>query len=219
MSDVKERREVVKEVPHAVLYNDGTIRIDGVRFSYPHIGTPYQGKEGKPRYGVVGLMPKGREYRAAKDLIREEIMRIIKEQNRGKDIAAKNKFIRDGDESGREEYEGMFEIHTGENPPRRPTARSKIRDPKTGRPKRLTPEEADQVFYPGCWGNILIRPWWQNNEYGKKVNANLIAVQFVRDDESFGQGRVSEDDVDEAFDEFADDESGYDDSLDDDDEL
>ncbi len=219
MSDVQERREVVKDVGKAVLYSDGTIRINEVRASYPHIGTPYQGKEGKPRYGVVGLMPKGKAYRAAKDLIRDEINRIVREQNKGKDIAGKNKFIRDGDESGREEYEGMFEIHAGENPPRRPSARSNVRDPKTGKPKVLSPAEADEMIFPGCWVNILIRPWWQNNEYGKKVNANLIAVQYVRSDESFGQGRVSEDDIDQTFDEFADDESGYDDELSDDDEL
>lgn len=218
MSDVKEAVTIVKEAGQAALRSDGTILVRGVRASYPHIGTPYKGKGAdKARYGMTGLMPKGKKYRDAKDLIRDEIRRIVKEQNKGKDIAAKYKFLRDGDEAGREEYEGMFEVHAGEY--KRPAARHKIRDPKTNRPKKLTPEEADEIIYPGCWVNMLIRPWWQDNEWGKKVNANLIAVQFVGDDESFGQGRVSEDDIDSTFDDFAEDDSGYDDSLEDDDEL
>ena len=70
------------------------------------------------------------------------------------------------------------------------------------------------MIYAGCWVNILIRPWWQNSaKWGKRVNAGLTAVQFVRDDEPFGQGRITSEDVDETFDEFADEASGYDDEL------
>jgi hypothetical protein len=70
------------------------------------------------------------------------------------------------------------------------------------------------VFYPGCWVNTLIKPWFQDHpEGGKKVNANLIAVQFVRDDDSFGTGRISADEVDATLVPAGD--SGYED----DDEL
>lgn len=220
MSDLKERITNVKDAGQAVLRSDGTILIKEVRASYPHIGTAYKGKDpaAKARYGITGLMPKTKKYFPAKDLIRDEIKRIIKANNKDKDIAGKNKFIRDGDDSGRDEYQRMYEIHAGEA--RRPAARDSKRDPATNRPRVLNPEEADERIYAGCWVNLLIRPWWQDNEFGKKVNANLIAVQFVRDDESFGQSRVSADDIDSTFDEFADDDdSGYDDELGETDEL
>jgi hypothetical protein len=45
--------------------------------------------------------------------------------------------------------------------------------------------------------NVLIRPWTQNHpKYGKRVNANLLAIQLVRDDARFsGTERPDVDDV------------------------
>ena len=40
--------------------------------------------------------------------------------------------------------------------------------------------------------------WAQNNGYGKRINAQLDGVQFVRDGEAFGEGGISAD----AFDSF-----------------
>lgn len=212
-----EVRSVVKEVPHAKLYSDGTIFVGPLRLSYFHGFKPYQGEDGKGKYGVVGLMPKGPEYRAAKDLIVAEVKRIINETGKLKDIDAGSKFIRDGDLKARDEYSGMFTINASETKP--PKMRDSRRDPKTNRPRVLEAGKDEDRIYSGCWGNLLIRPWWQNNKYGKKVNAGLVAVQFVKDDEPFGTGRVSEEDVDETFDEFTDEDSGFDDELGDDDEL
>lgn len=206
-----EPRTVVRQVDKAVLYSDGTILLKDVRASYPHIFHPYKGKDSQVgKYGIVGLMPKTRAYFPAKDLVRERINAILKE-NKIPALKAENKFLRDGDLAGKEEYEDHYTINASEV--KAPRARSNIRDPKTKRPAVLKAGEHDDVIYAGCWVNILIRPWWQNNEYGKKVNAGLVAVQFVRDDEAFGTGRISEEDVDATFDEFADEASGYDDDL------
>ena len=41
--------------------------------------------------------------------------------------------------------------------------------------------EEDNLFYPGCYVNAKIGIWIQNNSYGKRVNANLLGVQFVKD--------------------------------------
>jgi hypothetical protein len=42
--------------------------------------------------------------------------------------------------------------------------------------------------YAGCYVNANIDVWWQDNKYGKRVNASLRSVQFVKDGESFGAG-------------------------------
>lgn len=199
-------REIVKRVPNAVLYSDGTVRVDNVRFSYPHLDEPYKGEDGdKPRYSLVGLLPK-RTHKAAKDLLKEEINKVLKANNKGKPIAADRWFLRDGDQAGKEGYEGMFSINTAEAK-RRPTCKG--RDGST-----LERDEVASVLYGGCWGNILLRPWWQNNKFGKRVNANLIAVQFVKDDEPFGEGRIGEEEIDESFEELDDDDGGFDDDDD-----
>lgn len=212
MSDVKAARTVVQQEDFAILYSDGTILLKEIRFSYPHLDKPFKGEdgEGKARYGLVGLMPKSAEYKASTQLVIREISRILKDQKAT--IPSANKFMRDGDlRPDKDAWVGNFTISAGEERP--PALRGRGKDPKTGRARILTPEEAARVFYAGCYGNILIRPWWQNNKWGKKVNANLLAVQFVRDGEAFGEGRISDDAIDESFGAIDDDDSGYDDAA------
>ena len=40
--------------------------------------------------------------------------------------------------------------------------------------------------YAGCYVNAQIGIWIQNNSYGKRVNANLYGIQFVKEGHSFG---------------------------------
>ena len=52
--------------------------------------------------------------------------------------------------------------------------------------------------YSGCYVNASVELWPQDNNYGKRVNATLMGVQFFRDGESFsGGGVASEDDFDD----------------------
>lgn len=191
-------RKAVKKVKNAVLYDDGLIRISNVRFSYPHLRKPYKGKgdAGEPKYGITALLPKD-THKAAKKLIEERIDEVMKE-NKVKALAADKKFLRDGDESDKPENEGMWTVSARET--RRPALRDEDKE-------IVDPENADEVFYGGCWGSVLIRPWYQNNDYGKRVNAGLSAVRKSRDDEPFGEGRISDEDVDEAFEDDEDDDA------------
>ena len=53
--------------------------------------------------------------------------------------------------------------------------------------RNLKPVSAsDGVFYPGCYVNLSVSLWAQNNKFGKRVNANLLGVQFVGDGEQLG---------------------------------
>lgn len=190
-------RQIVKKVKNAVLYDDGRIKVTGVRFSYPHLRKPYKGKtdSGEPKFSVTGLLPKA-THKEAKKLIEEQIEKLMKE-NKVKALASDKKFLKDGDESDKAEAEGMWTISCRET--KRPSLRDEDKE-------IVDPENADEVFYGGCWGSILFRPWYQNNDYGKRINAGLDAVRKSRDDESFGEGRISDEDVDEAFDDDEDED-------------
>lgn len=52
--------------------------------------------------------------------------------------------------------------------------------------------ESDGLLYAGCYVNVRIDVWAQDNQYGKRVNAGLSGVQFVADGEAFGGGRAAQ---------------------------
>ena len=58
--------------------------------------------------------------------------------------------------------------------------------------------EDDGKPYAGCYVNAIVELWGQKNQYGERVNANLLAVQFAKDGDPFGDGvSASVDDFDE----------------------
>ena len=58
--------------------------------------------------------------------------------------------------------------------------------------------EDDGKPYAGCYVNAIVELWGQDNQFGKRVNANLLAVQFVKDGTPFGNGvTASVDDFDD----------------------
>jgi len=58
--------------------------------------------------------------------------------------------------------------------------------------------EADGVLYSGCYVNVSMELWAQDNQYGKRINAQLGGVQFAKDGDAFGGGgsAADEDDFD-----------------------
>ena len=150
-------KEIKKKVKNAILYTDGTIKVMGVRFSYPHLDKPHKGKDdkGEAKYSLTGLMPKD-THQAAYDLIMDRIDEILKE-NKVKKLPKDKLFLKDGDDAAKDEYDGMWTISARES--RRPPLRDR-------RNEVVEPEDAREVFQAGYWGDILIRPWYQNNDYG-----------------------------------------------------
>lgn len=204
-------KTIQKEVTNAKLFDDGTILIENVRCSYPHLDKPYAkadktGKMPEPAFSMTSLMPKA-THKEAMLLIRDEVRRILAE-NKLKDIAADRKFIRDGDLTAKDTDAGHWIVAAREK-----TAPI-LRDENNRNVEQIN---ALRKFYPGCFVSTLIRPWFQSNEWGKRINANLLAVQFRKDGEAFGEGRITDEDVDDVFGGVADDASGFD--ADNDDEL
>lgn len=58
-----------------------------------------------------------------------------------------------------------------------------IKDPVTGKPKRLTGSEG--VIYGGCYVNAKVEIWAQSGEY-VGIRCGLLAVQYDAPGESFG---------------------------------
>ena len=83
--------------------------------------------------------------------------------------------------------EGSMAIKGGSN--RRPTVIDRDKSPLV---------EDDNKLYAGCYVNCVLELWFQDNSYGKRINCNLLGVQFAKDGESFGAGPV------DASDDFAD---------------
>lgn len=48
--------------------------------------------------------------------------------------------------------------------------------------------EDDGIVYSGCVVNAKVELWVQDNQWGERVNATLLGVQFVRDGDAFGSG-------------------------------
>ena len=190
--------EVKKRVKNAVLYTNGCIRIDNVRGSYVHADKPYKGKnkrddgkDAEPKFSIVGIMSKD-THSEAKDLIIERINEILKD-NKDAKVPKDKRFIKNGDDAEKDEYVNAWTISASEiNAPKCRERSGELIDRADGG------ERIRELFKSGYWFNILIRPWYQDNDYGKRVNAGLVGVQFVKKDQTFGEGEIDESDAWEA---------------------
>ena len=96
--------------------------------------------------------------------------------------------LHDGD--GKAQYDG-FEgnWYVSSSSKTRPDVRDADRTP-------LTP--TDGRPYAGCYVTGIVDLWAQDNQYGKRINAGLAGIQFVRDGDAFSGGRpADEDDYDD----------------------
>ena len=66
--------------------------------------------------------------------------------------------------------------------------------------------EDDNVFYAGCYVNVVVSLWFSDHELGgKQVLANIHGIQFNKDGEEFGNGNNNcSDDFDEVEDDSDD---------------
>ena len=59
-----------------------------------------------------------------------------------------------------------------------------------------TPIESENVLYPGCYVNAVVSIWGQDNGWGRRVNCDLVGVQFLKDGDRLGRASPSIDDDD-----------------------
>lgn len=169
------------------------IQLKNVRLSFPSIFTRSVFNEEEGKYEATFLIPK--DDVKTKKIIDEAIeaaLTAAKVPNvprdkycikEGNDCLNRDGEVYDG-------YEGHWALKASQN--KRPTVINRDKTPLT---------QDDDVIYAGCYVNAVIDFWIQNNKFGKRVNANLYGVQFVKDGEPFGSGPV---DVTDEFDDLED---------------
>jgi len=167
--------------------------LKNVRLSFPSLfhKASYQGQETK--FEATFLIPSDNKMVA-------ELQKAIKD-------AAEEKFgvgkvpkgmkspLIDGNEKDYSGYEGMIAVKASSS--RRVTIINKDKTPIA---------EEDNIIYAGCYVNAIVETWVQSNDFGKRVNFNLLGVQFVKDGESFVTGSA---DVTDDFDEIEDDDDSF----------
>lgn len=82
-------------------------------------------------------------------------------------------------------YEGMLYISANsDNRPQMIRADGSAVDASN----TLEAQTLARKLYGGCYVNVAIRPWLQDNKHGRAVRCELLAVQFANDGEAFGEG-------------------------------
>ena len=155
------------------------IKMQAVRLSFPSLfNTAKFGGEDTGKYEATFVLDKV-EHAEVIAGIKAQIERLMKEELKGK-VPSDKLCLKDGDEMGRPEFEGKYTIKASTK--KRPLVINRDKSPIT---------ESDNIIYAGCYVNAIVSLWAQNNNYGKRINAQLDGVQFCRDGEPFGDGAVS----------------------------
>jgi hypothetical protein len=168
------------------------IKIASARLSFPSLFTTAQfSGEDTGKYEATFILDKVEHAETIKG-IQAKIDHLLKNEIKGK-LPSDKICLKDGDESGRHEFEGKMTIKASTK--RRPLVINRDKSPITAE---------DNIIYAGCYVHAIISLWAQQNSYGKRINASLDGVQFARDGEPFGDGGISANEFD-AFGEFDDD--------------
>jgi len=117
------------------------------------------------------------------------IKHLIKDGLKGAKLPADKICLRDGDDVEYAGYAGHMSIKASSS--KRPMVLDRDRSPLA---------EDDNRLYAGCHVNAIIELWAQNNQWGKRINANLLGVQFFKDGEPFSDGVTASADDFDAFD-------------------
>lgn len=170
------------------------VKLNNVRLAFPQLFTPKAfGEDGSdPAYGCSLILPKNHP---AVKLINEAIEFVAKEKWE-KEADKILKLLRSSDKVC---------LHDGDLKPDYAgfpdnffvAARNKARPLIIGQDKSpLTAEDGKP--YAGCYVNSTVDVWAQQNKFGKRVNATLSGVQFLKDGDAFtGAPPATPDDFDD----------------------
>ena len=153
-------------------------KVANVRLSFPSL---FQhavfGENSTGKYEATFILNKN-EHADVIEKIKAEIGKLMKDLKTK--IPSDKICLKDGDESDKEGYQGCYTIKASTK--KRPLVIDRDKSPLT---------EEDNKIYAGCYVNAIFSLWAQNNQYGKRINAQLDGVQFVKDGEPFGDSGVS----------------------------
>lgn len=162
---------------------DDRILLKEVRLSFPNLFEPKagKGKDAKARYSASFLLDKVAHAEQI-TLLKRAIYALALAEfgDKTKEMFGKGKIVPCIHEGEDKEWAGydasnMFLSTSSDTRPHVVDRDQSPLNKDDGRP------------YAGCYVNGAVRLWVQNNEHGKRVNCELLGVQFVKDGEAFGK--------------------------------
>ena len=156
------------------------------------------GSMGDPRFGCTLLIPNG-DAETLKAV--QTVMWVVAQEKWGakaqaiwQELSASQRLaLKDGaTKASKEGFLGNYFISAGAKQERPPMLLHKYLG-ADGKVQRLP--RPNNVIYSGCYANVQLQFWAQENQYGKRINADVLAVQFVADGTSFGGGGGGEADL------------------------
>jgi len=166
--------------------------LKNVRLSFPSLfhKAKFEGKDTK--YEATLLLDKT-EHAEVIAQLKAGIAEMIKNDLKVPKIPSDKICLRDGDEASYDGYAGCMSLKAANN--RRPLILDKDKSPLA---------EEDGKPYGGCYVNAIVEFWPQSNAYGKRINANLLGVQFFKDGAPFAAGESASEDDFESFEDDSD---------------
>lgn len=161
------------------------VKLNNVRLSFPSLfrKATFNGEETK--FEATFLINKETQADLI-EKIKVVIADKIKNDLKGAKLAADKICLKDGDEVEYDGYAGHVSIKASND--KRVAVFNRDKSPLA---------EDDNVIYAGCYVNAIIEIWAMNNQWGKRINAKLLGVQFAKDGENFGDSSsASADDFD-----------------------
>jgi len=161
------------------------IKLNTVRLSYPQLfkakcfGSVPQPNE-KPKFSAVFLLDKKAHAKEIAD-INKAIQFVLLEKYGPKAPKGHKLCLRDGSEKPDTDGYGEDMMFISASNEARPQVVDRDRTPLA---------EEDGKIFAGCYVNAVLRLWVQDNNFGKRVNASLRIVQYVKKGEPFGEAAV-----------------------------
>ena len=174
------------------------VLLKNVRLSYPSLwkakafgGSDGDG-QGEPKFSGVALIDPSTKIGKANIAKMEDAIEHVKEKTWPKGapkFSAAKVCLKDSEdlEEMKDGYEGMMYVSAsnGKKPRVLDIDGQDVREGDEGAP------------YAGCYVDMIVRVWGQDNKYGKRINASLEGLKFRDDGDAFGAAPISDDDFDD----------------------
>ena len=160
------------------------ITLRNVRLSFPHIWKKHQyDADSKPKYEATLLIPKSDEeqIQTIRDHIEEKLIEKFETKAKIPKVVYSDgkSCFKDGDLVDYDGYADHMSFKASGD--MQPSILQINKSPAT---------EDMNLFYAGCYVDVSVEVWIQNNKYGKRVNANLFAIRYRGEGEAFSSGRI-----------------------------
>ena len=155
------------------------ITVTNARLSYANIfrAKAMEGSTSEPKFSCVFILDKKAHAKEIKT-IQDSIAKLVKDGLKGKHPGADKICLKDGSNKPDVDGYGDAIMYVSTSNSKRPVIVNRDRSPLA---------EEDGKPYSGCYVNGVFNLWVQDNKYGKRINASLTHVQFVKDGDQFGE--------------------------------